>query len=314
MAIVPVKTHITLDHITFTYNGQGHYYNPLYLWTVFFKIDGDTAFVDATTLKLQGTATVVVTPGNHGDLPGLGSNHWTSGPLNTDTPYQATIQFPIPAVLGDFETLVTPMPLKNSNGTTTPIAPGVVGCLAVLMSNDGLPDDDIPPGHEALNNAVQKDLNNLIPTLGATNQQVTQAQIQAITQQVIKAVTAAVTNAVSFGTKVLVLLGAENPDAAWGNAVYQFAAGNNDCGAGSSDLACSPPAGIPLQGQTISIDDGWETYSFTFQGKVIADPFPLSMKRILSRLGEPSLRNAMTTTTATFTPRDSANSWANVMT
>jgi hypothetical protein len=313
MAIVPVKVHLTIDNIQFQYNGQGHYFNPLYLWTVFFKIDGDTAFVDDTDFKLHGTATMFDMPGNHGDLPGIASGHWDSGPLDTSTPYQATLNFPVPASLGDFQTLVTPIPLKSSSGSTTPIAPGVVGCIAVLMSNDGLPDDDIPPGHEALNNAVQQQLNNLIPTLGATHQQVSQSQISAIAQEVIKAVTNAITNSVSFGTIVAVFLDFENPDAAWGNPVYQFAAGNNDCTAGSSDLACTPPAGIPLPAQPISINDGYETYSFTFQGTVIGDPFPLSMKRLLTRADQTSLRKAMTSTTASFAPRDSANAWANAV-
>ena len=39
-----------------------------YLWTVFFKIDGDTTLVNSA-LNLQGSATVIGTPGNHGDLP-----------------------------------------------------------------------------------------------------------------------------------------------------------------------------------------------------------------------------------------------------
>jgi hypothetical protein len=312
MAIVPVKAHITIDNIQFQYNGSGHYFNPLYLWTVFFKIDGDTTFVDATDFKLHGTATLVDTPGNHGDLPGTASGNWSTGAY-TSTSYQTTLNFPVPATLGDWSTLVTPIPLKSANGTTTPIAPGVAGCLAILMSNDGLPDDDIPPGHDALNSTVQTQINNLIPTLGATNQQVTQAQISAIAQQVIQAVTAAIKNSVSFGTKIAVLFGAENPDAEWGNAVFQFAAGNNDCQPGSADLACSPPAGVPLAAQPISENDGYETYSFTFQGKVTGDPLPLSTKRLLTRLGQPSLRKAMSATTVSFSPGDSANAWANAV-
>jgi hypothetical protein len=109
-------------------------------------------------------------------------------------------------------------------------------------------------------------------------------------------------------------LGLENVDAPWRNAVYQFFAGNNDCSGGSSDLACSPPAGIPLPAETIGpFNDGYEVYSFTFQSKVIGDALPLSLKRILARVGQTSLRKAMTTTTTAFTPHDSANSWANAV-
>jgi hypothetical protein len=314
MGLVPVKTHISLNNIAFQYSGQGHYYNPMYLWTLFFKVDGDTTFVDDTSFMLHGTATVVGTPGNHGDLPGLAANNWTSGPF-TDSPYETTILFPIPSVLGDFETLVTPIPLKNSStGALSPIAPGLVGCLAVLLSNDGTPDDDIPPGHNALNNSVQQALDSVIPTLGPMNQQISQAQIQQVAQQISSSVINALANAISLGNKILIGLGLENVDATWGNSVYQFIAGNNSCKGGSKDLACTPPGGVPLQGQTIGpFNDGYEVYSFTFQGTVIGDPLPLSMKRLLTRLGQPSLRKAMTTTTIPFTPSDSANSWANAI-
>src|SRR5580704_9338668 len=40
---------------------------PTYLWTVFFKIDGDTVNVGADFF-LRGHATVVSTSGDHGDL------------------------------------------------------------------------------------------------------------------------------------------------------------------------------------------------------------------------------------------------------
>ena len=65
-----------------------------YLWTVFFKIDGDTAVVDGN-LALQGTATVLGTPGNHGNL------------LNRDVDSGETVH--IPPQLGEFQTVLRPL-------------------------------------------------------------------------------------------------------------------------------------------------------------------------------------------------------------
>src|SRR5215468_5503046 len=69
-----------------------------YLWTVFFKIDGDTTVVNSH-LTLQGTATVIPRPGNHRDLP------------NQDV--DAGENVPIPAVLGEFDVRLKPIPLQN---------------------------------------------------------------------------------------------------------------------------------------------------------------------------------------------------------
>jgi hypothetical protein len=295
--LVPVKAHLTLDGISVVGNASPGDYTP-YLWIVFFKIDGDTAFVASVdgTFKLQGTATVVGTPGNHGDL---GSN---LGSVS------------IPAAMGDFTTLLSPIPLGKSG--TLVVAPGLLGCIAILMgqltSGDletGTPDDDVPPAHEALNNSLQQALNALIPTFSVSNENVTDAEVQAIEKQVESAVTNAVKNALSLGNKILTGFGFEGQDWLLGTAVYRFS---------GSDLATSPPAGITLQDgypnpTEIVVDVASLPVTYTFQGTIIADPLPLSMKRVLTRLGQPSLRKAMAATAVPFTPRDSANSWINAV-
>jgi hypothetical protein len=113
---------------------------------VFFKVDGDTASVQNGTL--QGTATVVGTTGNHGDL-GLPGRDVDPGE-----------DVPIPASLGQFTSFVKPIPAGGGVEL-----PGVIGYIATLLEQDRTPDHAIATGHVTLNQALQEELNALIPTL-----------------------------------------------------------------------------------------------------------------------------------------------------
>jgi len=271
MSAVPVRVHIRLDTLeTRVSAGLPGLLYPVYLWSIFFKIDGTTAQVNGS-FQLQGTATVVPTPGNHGDLPG------------SPTPDGIT---PIPASLGDFVTILEPIPVSGFSVTVG----GVLGYVGILLQQLDTPDGDIAPGHQAMNNAVQQGLNNLIPTLGAKNQKPTQAEIDAIESQASSAVTAAVTNALGIGYKLLTFLGLQQQDDLWGDVVAFYT---------PSQLVASSPKGIP-------VNDG--IYSgaapspslplFTFKGTVVADPLPLSMRRIMTGIGHAppvSIRSAMGT-------------------
>src|SRR5206468_856288 len=92
-----LNVHLKLNTIHCFEEGDGIGSAEPYLWTVFFKIDGDTTFVNSEFV-LQGTATVVGTPGNHGDLP------------NHDVDPGETIA--IPAVMGEFSSQLKPIPLQ----------------------------------------------------------------------------------------------------------------------------------------------------------------------------------------------------------
>src|SRR3954464_12389541 len=62
-----LRVSLQLDHIHCYDEEDGWGAAEPYLWTVFFKVDGDgVALTDA--LKLSGGATVVTTPGSHGNL------------------------------------------------------------------------------------------------------------------------------------------------------------------------------------------------------------------------------------------------------
>jgi len=174
-----------------------------YLWTVFFKIDGDTTIVNSN-FTLQGTATVVTTPGNHGDLP---NQDVDPGEDN-----------PIPLVLGDFKTRLKPIPLQQPVGNVTAVG-GVVGVIAVVMEQDNTPDSAIAKGHVALNKAVQDALNALIPTLNFAHRAPTDQEIEAMKKKIGDAVSNAVSSDVSIWDW---LGGFGNMDDQIGSEVFRF--------------------------------------------------------------------------------------------
>ena len=275
MSVVPLRVHVRLENIVTQLFSSGTAYvaqaKTLYLWSVFFKVDGSTVQVNSK-LQLQGTATVVPTPGNQGDLPGGIS---ASPYLNESTP--------IPSAMGDYVTKLVPIPVSISG--IGPVG-GVIGYAVILLYQEDTPASAVAAGHQALNSSLQQGLNNVIPTLGATNQDITQTDVHNITNQVLAAVKSAVKNNLSLLEKIGTLLNDEFQDEPAGNAVVYFT---------ESQLAASPPQGIPLNSSNSAITE-YDTppgsaptpqYTFTFSGSVVADPLPFSLRRILIGLGHP---------------------------
>jgi hypothetical protein len=117
-----------------------------YLWTIFFKIDGETIKHTPNQLVLTGDAVFRFGPGSHENL---GTHAVDPGD---------TVQ--IPAAIGEFHTQLQPIILTK--GTTTIPVPGVLGAVAVLMEEDNVSDSGAEQGHQALNNFVKKEINDFI--------------------------------------------------------------------------------------------------------------------------------------------------------
>ena len=174
-----------------------------YLWTVFFKIDGTTASV-TRALRLSGRATVVATPGNQGDLP------------NHDVDDGEIII--VPMALGQYRTRLRPIPLQQPVGNITGVS-GVIGMVVVLMEQDNTPASAIAAGHRALNRAVQRALDAMIPTLGFLHQAPTEEEMEKMTRAIGGAVESAVRNDVSVWDWVTAL---GNMDDKIGSMVVQY--------------------------------------------------------------------------------------------
>ena len=115
-----------------------------YLWTIFFKIDGET--IKQNLASLTGNAVFHFGPGSHGNL----------GTTSVDA--GQTVQ--IPAAIGEWHTQLQPIVLTQ--GSATIPVPGIVGVIAVLMEQDDVSDSGAEQGHQALNNFVQTEINNFI--------------------------------------------------------------------------------------------------------------------------------------------------------
>ncbi|MGH8548001.1 MAG: hypothetical protein ACRERU_05275 [Methylococcales bacterium] len=86
---------------------------------------------------LKGRATVVTTSGDDGDLA-----------TNVD----AGDDLPILRQLGEFRTVLQPVPIENFPETTIG---GTIGCVAVILEDDNTPDEAIARAHRELNDALQ---------------------------------------------------------------------------------------------------------------------------------------------------------------
>lgn len=179
-----LRVWLDLERIHCHDEGDGWGSAEPYLWTVFFKIDGDTVAL-TESLTLSGTATVVGTPGSHGNL----------GASDVDAGDDITI----PSAIGEWSPLLSPIPVPAS---LRPVVgddlPGVVGVVGVLMEEDNVTDAGADAGHAALNAAVASALADVIATRSFSNPDITEEEIDQYMGAVRDAVSDAVKSQQSF--------------------------------------------------------------------------------------------------------------------
>jgi hypothetical protein len=241
----PLRVTFDLANIECLDEGDGPGDAEPYLWTVFFKVDGSTASINPQTKKLEGASTVVSMPGDHGDLGDAGAE------------VDAGETVPIPSAVGHFATTLTPIPVK---GFPSLAAPGVVGCLAVLLEEDSTPDDAIVQGHQALNQALKQAIDSSLPSINLA-QGISQTTLDGIADQVSSAAESAVADHVSFWDGVWGFLSfGNNQDDLIGQARFIFSQNQLE-----KSLGKSP---IPLS-------QHWDNEgSWTLNGQVSVAPVP----------------------------------------
>jgi hypothetical protein len=209
MSRSPLQVQILLDHLHCHDEGDGWGSAEPYMWTVYFKVDGDTVAL-GDDLFLHGTATVTSTPGSHGNLG--------------DTDVDAGDDVPVPAAIGRFSTALTPIPVPGwVRELGVDDVGGVAGVAVVLMEEDGVSDAGAEAGHAALNQFIQQAIDALIPTLGASNPDVDEEDIAQLTAGAEAAIAQAVQDAQGAWDNFVSWL---NADDHIGNKVWTFSHDN----------------------------------------------------------------------------------------
>lgn len=204
MARKVIKVNLDLDRIHCFDEGDGWGSAEPYLWTVFFKIDGDSVQL-TDGLALSGTPTVQGTPGSHGNLG--------------DTDVDAGDDVAVPAAIGEWETFLKPIPVPASLSGLVQDLGGVVGVVAILMEEDNVSDDGAEAGHRALDAAVRGALQQIIDTRSLTNQDVSDSEIQGFTDAIEARVKDAIVNQQNVFENLWSWL---NPDDTIGVKVFVF--------------------------------------------------------------------------------------------
>ncbi|HAP90465.1 MAG TPA: hypothetical protein DCR15_12305 [Arthrobacter bacterium] len=160
-----------------------------YIWTVFFKVDGDNFAVEAGA-GLIGSPTIVSSNGSHGNLG------------NTDV--DAGDDVPVPDAVGRWSTKLKPIPVNDAGLRALLGAddiPAIAGVVVSLMEEDGWPDDLADTGYSAFVDAVQlavvKVAASFQHALAAPTPQQIKDQIDVVKASAASSVKAAVKNAMS---------------------------------------------------------------------------------------------------------------------
>ncbi len=175
-------------------NDRGFGDSEPYLLTLFFKVDGDTASL-TNEFALTGTATVKPTPGTHGNLG------------DVDVATGDTV--PVPPAVGSFTTTLRGIQLPDPCDALLPGGTsGVIGVVCALLEHDGVSDAAADNGHDAFNEVITREINEIVNTLSIDNQEIPEDAKDAIAEQVEEAFRKAIFDTTGFlGDVSLVIRG-----------------------------------------------------------------------------------------------------------
>lgn len=225
---------IRLDRLHCFDEGDGIGNAEPYLWAVFFKIDGATAFVDET-FHLSGTGQTFNSLGNHKNL-------------NVSS-VDAGDDITIPQQFG-FGADFRPIPLRIPVGGITE-KPWVIGCVVVLLEEDKTPESAVEQGRAQLRIAVQDAIDQLIPTLTINHETPTPEEIETIKATIAGRVRSAVADHVGG---LSWLGGFGNMDDQIGNELFIFT---------QNDFASIGPEPIVFS-RRWSNEGAWEIFGRTW--------------------------------------------------
>jgi hypothetical protein len=201
-----LQARLLFDRIRCHGEGDGIGSAEPYLWTVFFKLDGDTVTL-GDDLFLHGSATVIPTPGSHGNL---GDDDVGQGD-----------EIAIPSAIGELVTTLRPIPVPGwvTEAYGVEDVGGVIGAVAVLMEEDDGGHAGAEAGHAALDAFVRQALDGVVPSLGIARAKVTRHDADALTDGALEAIAEAIQAAQSSWEHFAGWLDADDQ---LGHAVFGF--------------------------------------------------------------------------------------------
>jgi hypothetical protein len=178
--LAPVKRAvISLDRLHCHKDGEIGEAEP-YLLVSFFKVDGETNFIDADAagFKIGGMCTFRGTAGTHGNLG--------------DTSVNDGDDVPIPSALGQFEFELAPITAAEKFNAPERGLAGFAGVVVALVEENWDSDEAASAGHDAFNRALEKGINDILSKLRQDAPDPTPAQIKQLKDEVADRITGAV--------------------------------------------------------------------------------------------------------------------------
>ncbi|QJB31402.1 hypothetical protein HF329_08855 [Chitinophaga oryzae] len=214
-----LQLNIQLNHIHCFDEGDGPGNAEPYLWTLFYKIDGDTFRFgndnDPDEQLLWGAVTIEKRNPLHGNL---NRNSVDEGDIVA-----------IPPAVGKWETVLRPIPVTDNNKSMVAALshdftdlPGIAGVVVILMEEDNLSNDAVQAGYDAFCATFQAKMNQLINgrDLVRLAAGITDEMENDVEAAVREAVESAIPDSMNFFEKVWNWLA--GPDQTLGSASFRF--------------------------------------------------------------------------------------------
>lgn len=171
MDLQALKIKLELEKIICRDEADGHGKAEPYMWTVFFKLDGNKLSLNEQ-LKLDGEGDITTTPGSHNNL---GVRKAKAGDI-----------IKIPAKIGQYNTQMKPIPVFDA---LKPVLPngiaGIIGVVSVLLEKDHVSKQGAEAGHKALNQGIKEAMLELVKSRTFSNPSVSDKELNMFTKDII---------------------------------------------------------------------------------------------------------------------------------
>lgn len=171
MDIKDLNVEINVEKVICRDEADGHGRAEPYMWTVYFKLDGDNLKLN-DKLMLDGKGEIRTTPNSHYNL---GVRKVKGG---------QTIN--VPDRIGKYKTIMKPIPVLEGLEAFLPNGVGgIIGVVMVLLEKDHVSHKGAEAGHRALNDGVREAMDDLVKTRTFNNPSVSEEEINMFEKDIV---------------------------------------------------------------------------------------------------------------------------------